>query len=56
MILIKKRIYKKSEDKYYEVGDKASFTKEEEESIVNRGLAEFVKRQTKERKQKNKKK
>lgn len=56
MIKFKKRVYKKSEDKYYETGEIGKFSKEEETSIVNRGLAEFVKRQTKELKKPVKKK
>lgn len=57
MIKVLVRFFKKDQSKFYEVGQEATFSKDEEESIVKRGLAEFVKtRKTKEKKVNIKKK
>ena len=42
MIQITKRIYKISEDKYYEVDDKADFGKNENDRIVGLGFAKKI--------------
>ena len=44
MIKITKRIYKVSEDKYYEVNSEIDFGKEENERIVKLGFAKHIKK------------
>lgn len=57
MIKVSTRFFKKNQNKFYEVGEEATFSKDEEEMIVNRGLAEYVKTlKTKEKKVNIKKK
>lgn len=56
MIIVKKYFSKRSENfKGYNVGDKASFTKEEEEYLVKKGFADFVEKKTKPEKKEIKK-